>query len=496
MHWNKWSLWLALAGIAVGCNAKLSVDPGPDGSAGKTAVAGHEDTNEAGSPDTAGAGAGGHAQTNGGGSGGIFVGHAGSPVQGGAPNGGAGDNGAGSGGAAPARGELGQKCIPGATADSGDGIGKTQVTTLAHCNPGLACNSAGKCAALPACPAGTGECVVANVTGTGGTSGLGTAGAAGYSTNVGGANPGTVVDETGVSDLAADDTNLYWLAYGTRDSLGNHHSDGALQSLKRADLTTTKLASGLAGPTTLALTAAHAYVLIDGGGIVGTPVHRTLLRFPLGGGAAETIQIGTPPLIGTPDQFFVSVAGTLYWTGTDQVFSLADDSTVPSVFSTTPIKPLDADSTNLYFSDDNGIVTAAPLAGGTVQTLGFEWRWAFAVNGDNAYSIELADQDMILSKAAKVNGSSWLRTRALGTGYPRRLSFVGDRFFIQWSKDVPAATCCNSREGISTGLLGSTAPLVELLDLPQGTVTHWVGTSDSVYWTDGTRIFARAIPTP
>ena len=488
MRASNWNRWLLMLGVVVGCNAKLSVDPGAGGAGGQSAgTAGKTDDN-AGTIDP-GVSAAGALPLGGDAGFGAHAGKPGSEDRGGAP-------GAGAGGAPPGPGELGQPCVPGETIDTGSGVAAAKIATLARCFAGLSCNSAGKCAAIPSCPKGTGECVEYDTLSTGGNSGRGTGGAANFpaagANSAGNAaeNSGPVftTDESGVTALAVDDTHLYWLEYGTRDSIGNYQNDGALMAMTLADGTKQKLASAIPGPNALGITDSQAYVMTDGAALIGTLAHLQLLRFPLAGGDGQLIQDGSPPLLSRRPTTFAAVGSTAYWTGPNSLYALAIGSTVPTAIAATYPDKLHADDTNLYFDDGFGHISRTALDGGSaVELVGIDTR-PFDLNGDSIYGLEYTNNGVILTKSGKSN-SSWLRIRALGEQFPARLVLAGDRLFFEWKGN-------DNLPGVTTTTLSSTAPPIRLVDPSESFVKYWVASTSKFYWTDGRRIFSRPIPTP
>ena len=512
-HGYKWG-WLALVGVAAGCNAKLTVDPGTGGAQGfpagaQNGTAGAQGDTAGAQNGTAGARHGtAGAQNATAGEQGIVAGDQG--VGGGIV---AGDQGVGGGivagyqgvgGVGGAQsipyGDLGQNCIPEETVTDGNGVATAQINMPEHCLSGLACSdgsrdgsggaSAGHCIALAACPNARDLCVEQDVLDAGSNGGASGAGGA-ASTIIGGAGSDTaIMNEIGVTAMAVDATHLYWVQYGTRDSLGNYQNDGALKAMKFSDRSTITLASGIEGPNALAVTSGHVYVLTDGAGLVGSPVQRTLLRFPLNGGSSEQIQTGTPPLVPSSTPTLAVQGAVLYWGGSDSVYALADDATVPTILASNAAAQLAADDTTLFFQDSSDYqLKSVPDAGGTAALLGLDAR-PFALSGDSIYGLESVDQGMILSKAAKVN-SSWLRVRALGAGTPVRLQFAGERFFYEGYTYLASQIAT-----VSTGTLNASLPLTRLLEFNFAQRMPWVGTADTFYWTDARRIYARALAAP
>ena len=166
-----------------------------------------------------------------------------------------------------------------------------------------------------------------------------------------------------------------------------------------------------------------------------------------------------------------------------EINALPDSSTTPTVVLPSYTEALHADATNLYFNDFTATFSSMPKSGGTAQPLGLATR-PFDLNGDSIYGLESADGGSILTKAAKVNGS-WLRTRALGSGYGTRIVFVGDRYFVEFGSS-----------GHLSAKLDANAPIVQFLEPGREFAKTWVGSADKFYWTDGRRIFSRPIPTP
>jgi hypothetical protein len=212
-----------------------------------------------------------------------------------------------------------------------------------------------------------------------------------------------------------------------------------------------------------------------------------LLRISLADGTSEVIQTGSPPVSQLPPTSFAAAGETMYWSGTSTYFSLASGSTTP-VAGTSRASSLHTDSSDLYFVDAANQISRISLNGsGTIETLPLAIR-TFDLNGDSIYGLERATVGMVLTKAAKSNGS-WLRIRALGELYPSRLVFAGDRLFVEWADD-------QSNVGLTTTTLSSTAPPVRLFNAGEAAVSSWVGTTSQVYWSDGSRIYSRPIPTP
>jgi hypothetical protein len=412
----------------------------------------------------------------------------------------------------PLPGQHGAACIPGGTSVEANGSpAETAVTTLDRCDNGLACDTTNHCTGIPNCPQSSGICVVHGVpldsAGTGGTSGNGGAfSAGGYVASVpGGAPVATVAPEVGVTAMAADDTRLYWIDYGTRDALGNYQQDGALLSYGFADAKTTTVASDLPGPDALGVTSGHAYVAVDGGPLIGSPVRAQLLRLPLAGGAQELVQDPVTPTS------FAANGDQAFWSTSSGVYSATatGDVTLAHLFNSCA-GGLQADATDLYGSDCSNsifrftLAGSAPSAGATeTQTSVVSPNYPYALGGDLVYGVE-SGLGLILDQAPKTGGV-WNRKRALGEGgRPDRVQIVGDRYFVSATTTASGYT----KAEIVTGLISSAAPPVRLLEMSLAAFGGalgqyctdvdclplvWVGSATTLFWTDGSAVFSRPI---
>jgi hypothetical protein len=311
--------------------------------------------------------------------------------------------------------------------------------------------------------------------------------------------------------LTADDTHLYWVEYGTRDSLGNYRGDGALMSFAFDNGDTKQLAAGLPGPVGLGVTRTHAYAYVDGGPLLGSPIHPQLLRLPLTGGTPELIQDDVEPIS------FLGVEDQAFWISSDfaTIYSLASSAgATPNAFFTAKvfvIAPLAADATSLYFverewSNSSAIDTleSAPLAGGAAQVLGSPFELSFGVKDDALYGIEEIDNrtGLLLTQEPKIGGTRQ-RVRALGAGGNSTFQIAGSRYF--WASTPPDDSgryADYKRISIQTASLANDSPAVLLLEtavplepspIRVKSQAFWVGTPNALYWTDGNAIYSLSI---
>ena len=501
--------------IAVACNGRLTVpdDPNAAGSAGHIiGFAGHGDIGVGGSvpgsggsgPGTGGSGpgtagvvinvTGGHGPQGGddgpGGKASSSV--AGSIGTGGSIGtaGGYGTAGAlGTAGGGNPGGNLGQPCIPGGLVTEAVGSpAQAQIKTLPHCAEGLSCDSTNACVATPDCTTDSALCVVRHAVfnGSGGAGGAGGTPGSGGSSSSSGGGPGTstIGEEGGVVALAANESHVYWLEYGTRDALGNALNDGTLMSYSLTDGTTTTLVAGLHGPMGLELTSTHAYVYIDGAPLIGSPTKPQLLRVPLAGGSAVLVQDGAQ------HSGFAAAGSQAFWDTNAKVYSmLSDSSATPVVFSSNNERVLASDATNLY-CQVNALLVSSPIASAAFAPLDFNGN-ALAPHDDGLYMLEANNAGALLLRASKTGGLPQ-RVRALGNGTPQNLKVTSDRYYLEvypdwWNEQV-----------LTAGFAGTDPPIRLLYRRARRTTVDqlWVGTANALFWSDSRAIYKQPLPTP
>src|SRR6266542_1416640 len=405
-------------------------------------------------------------------------------------------------------GSLGANCILGGIVVERQGAtGEAQVKTLDRCNEGLSCNSAKICVSMQSCGSTVGgDCVVYSASGAGGSSGTDGGGGTGGTAIGGNTNAMAAVPEPAITGLAADDANLYWITYGTRDNLGNHKNDGAFWSFSFKDGTTTAIASDFHGPVALGVTSTHAYVAIDGAPLIGSLTHPELLRVALSGGTPELVKdnagIGGPIGAGGP---FIGVGSQAAWTDQAVTYFMSASATAPSVLLAQGGWYLATDGLNLYYDDcpcwgvDNKTakISRITLSGGTPEPL-LSPAYMFGVHGDSLYGVEGIDNETgIVLDRAPVTGGKWQRVRALGAGGPAsKFKIVGDRLFVDEypPENSPYAQPDSNRINVLTASLVSDDPPVRVLErAARKTLVDslWVGTSNALFWSDGNAIYSR-----
>jgi hypothetical protein len=317
--------------------------------------------------------------------------------------------------------------------------------------------------------------------------------------------------------MAGDDTHLYWVEYGTRDSLGNYQNDGALMSWAFESAVTTTLASRLPGPLDLAITESHAIVYTDGAPLVGRTIHPQVLRISLSGGNPEVVQEGEVPTS------FAAVGGEAFWSttawtqgsggaggssGTTAIYSISGAAGDTARVVVAPSASygyygLTADATHLYYGtyDSSSAISRVRHDGSAPEQV-LSPFYPFGVRGAVIDGIESVNHPGIVLDEGPTSGGTWQRARALGAGDVWKVQFVGDRLYLDSHPLAPPPFVQASdwtRIGILTARLAAGDPPIRLLERNASQTYRyldhlWVGTARALYWSDGRTIYAQMVP--
>jgi hypothetical protein len=299
-----------------------------------------------------------------------------------------------------------------------------------------------------------------------------------------------------VRALTADDENLYWVEYGTSDELGNYANDGRLLARSFDSDEVRTLATGLEGPVGVAVSTAHAYVLLDSHWDDG--LRSALVRLPLRGGDYETISLDrAAPRLDTCPQCFVSSGADAYWSAFGAIYRVTESSADASELVSQLSDELAVSDSHLYFPLEGGGLREAghlwriPLAGGEMEEVAADARDHYQISGDFVYAIDWpgAGVEYYVSRMPK-EGGPWTRlVRRTGTG-GYRIQISGELVFHDNFPQSETAVW----EVVQGRLddLESVQPIVEL----DGEAGSWIGTARGVFWTNGQGIYRRenAIP--
>ena len=310
-----------------------------------------------------------------------------------------------------------------------------------------------------------------------------------------------------VRALAADDTNLYWVEYGTHDELGNYNNDGRLRARAFDSEEVRTLAEGLEGPIRVDLTTTHVYVFVDQyweDGLI-----RVHLRVPIGGGDREFVGYNIEDRDGSRlfscMHCLVHSGGSAYWPEIDGIWrateTQAEGQNLVSLSGQTAFRlAVSGDQLLFVIRDEEWIpseIYSVPLDGGTSARLSADARLPFTVAGNYLYGIDWPSfQDsgryaplyyISLSPAA---GGPWTRL-VEHDGFPlERLEVVGDLVFHDRRAGASAYIDATRLEVVQ-GTLEDPEAGGALIGFENGTLNDWIGTPSGIYWTSGDGIYVR-----
>src|SRR6478752_1631 len=385
-------------------------------------------------------------------------------------------------------GKLGHPCIPGGLITSVEGSpAQATIATLTRCNVGASCAAGDQCAPETDCEPNAGPCVVRR---------------APFEEDLAKYEQADAYQNTGIVALAASESHVYWLEYGTRDTLWNYLHDGVLKSYDFADGKTTTIASGLDGPDQLGLTTTHAYISIWH----GPPVSESqLIRVPLAGGSPQVVRRYPAP--GAQPSFFFGPEGSqMFWSerkdSGSALYSISSEvAAVPTLFLATDdnvqsVSDLAGDGMKLFFrAAPNARVMRTPTTEAAPIATGASASYGFALHGDDIITIAPAVErvnftdpppnGVLLSRTPKSGGQPQ-QIRPLGAGYPNALQVVGDRYFFGVIAPEQAGTS-TIQNRVLTAEFDADVPPLQLLEYSRERYDRflWVGTAHALYWTDG-----------
>jgi hypothetical protein len=293
---------------------------------------------------------------------------------------------------------------------------------------------------------------------------------------------------TDVRDVAASRTTLYWVEYGSEDSLGNFQNDGRLLARDFDSEDVRVLADDLPGAYRLAVTGSHAYVYVDQYFEDGGP-RDALVRMTLAGADYELVRLLVNSGNGSCN-CLVSVDGAAYFGDDDSIFRVSDADPTPTVFLEQAAFSMAVDGTTLFYQAEDGI-GQAPLATGVATTLSTQNRPSLQTSGAYLYGIDNEDPLSVFLARMPKGGGSWERLPPRHDGdFGWSLQIVDDNFFFHELLLAEGSPGCRSSLScwhVAQGRLNDTAGAQIVLELPKA-VEDWVGTTAGIFWLDGARI--------
>ena len=240
--------------------------------------------------------------------------------------------------------------------------------------------------------------------------------------NIGGATAGSAsppqtgtVFQEGLADvksLATDTTTLYWVEYGSEDSLGNFQNDGRLLARDFDSEDVRVLAEDLPGAVDVVVTGRHAYIYVDQY-IEGGGPRPALFRMTLAGADYALVRVLRVVLNETGNVCLgcvVSVDGAAYFVD-DSIFRMSDEDPTPirvlEQEGSLQVGSLAVDETTLYWTQIGETGTwQAPLTTGVATRVSTQSRRHLQASGAHLYGIdEEDDSSVFLARMPKDGGS-------------------------------------------------------------------------------------------
>jgi hypothetical protein len=290
--------------------------------------------------------------------------------------------------------------------------------------------------------------------------------------------------------VAADETHVYWVEYGTTDGLRNHRHDGRVRARSYDGGEERTLIEGLDGPIAIELTPQHVYAYLDYGDPTGETA--SLIRVPLDGGVGEIVLDGALPRLssdfGLCHQCFATTDDRDYFVVGGDVYSVPTEACLAPelVIEGKQASAIAADETHVYFGvlgNEDWALWRATRDGHAATELSRVHGYAglgFGLVGSYIYAVEAfeeaTDSDWLypsfLTRAAKDEPSMWTTMASLGNrvGW---LRFSGERYV--------AASASGSVDAIVTGLV-SQAPAVTTLSGAALEPNAWRPSPHGVLW--------------
>jgi hypothetical protein len=273
---------------------------------------------------------------------------------------------------------------------------------------------------------------------TGGSGGLGGLGGGFSGFGAAGGMGGYVGDllassTSNIVDVAATDTHVYWIEYGTFDDLENYQFDGALLRIELASGNVDTLLEDLEGPLQLEITTAEAFLLLERSTTVSPDGDRALGRVPLVGGTLELVEHEGPydapfDMASFEDQAYFAVRESGAWSIREYVPGDSGRVILPH----DPLMPaadMAADEAHLYFVS-GGYWRQALSADVAPEKLSSSQYWPFTLQ-DTRVLATRGQAPMYLAAMSK-DGSAWSNVLRLGDHDScTELVIRGEAFFAE-----------------------------------------------------------------
>ena len=190
--------------------------------------------------------------------------------------------------------------------------------------------------------------------------------------------------------VAVDSSNVYFTELGTWDSVNDvRENDGTIKEIPKNGGTPVTLASGLAGPQTIAVDSNNVYWTEEANYLSG---EGTIKSVPIAGGPITTLVSG---LSDSQSIALDTINGYIYYWGGWGILDKVPTSggyPIELVSGMNGTQPLATDGINIYWteSENGGTLKKIAVSGGntSIIAVGLQNPWAIAVDNSSAYWVQ------------------------------------------------------------------------------------------------------------
>jgi len=243
-----------------------------------------------------------------------------------------------------------------------------------------------------------------------------------------------VTASSAIRDVAATESHVYFIEYGTFDDLDNYRFDGALRRIEVESGDVETLVENLEGPLEVELTTAEAFVLLERSTTVSADGDRALGRIALTGGSFDLVPHDGPydrafSMAAFEDRAYFGVRIDDAWAIREYLPGESGRVILPFDAVTFPANQMAADEAHLYFLA-NGFSRQALTADIEPERLSSAAYTNFTLEGDRILATR-AQAPMYLASMSK-EGGAWSNVLRLGEHDSCKDLFVrGSRFFTE-----------------------------------------------------------------
>jgi len=237
-----------------------------------------------------------------------------------------------------------------------------------------------------------------------------------------------------IRGIAATQTHVYWLEYGTFDALDNYQFDGAFLRMELDSGDVDIIAEQLEGPVQVEITTSEAFILLERSTTIDPDGDRALVRIPLAGGPLASMEHEGAydygfTMASFEDRAYVPVRLGGEWSIREYgPESEAGELVLPDH----PMSHMAADETHLYFthSSEGGFWRQAVTGEGTPEALSGADYPNLALETERVLTTR-GQTPMYLAAMPK-DGGAWSNIVSLGSQYAcDDLVVHGSLFFAQ-----------------------------------------------------------------